>query len=78
MPNSSTGAAMTGATNDYKAQLRRSVDDATYKEIKGAALRILDTLPKNVPLGSLTAALMLAATAYAEGASQASRLITTK
>lgn len=75
MPNDSMKAAMAGATKDYKARLRAQVDDATYTEIERAAVKILGALPKDVRLGSLTAALMMAATAFAEGASQAERLI---
>ena len=65
----------TGATQQLKAQFRRQVDDATYRQIAQAAHDILGALPKKYPLGTLTAALMLAATAYAESAPHASKLI---
>lgn len=66
---------MSGATKEQKDRLHRSVDAPTYKQIQDTAVKVLDGLPKDVPLGTLTAALMLAATAFAEGASHAERLI---
>lgn len=66
---------MNGATQRWKANLRRNVDDDTFNTVCRTALQIINGLPKDVPLGSLTGALMLAATAFAEGASQAPRLI---
>lgn len=64
-----------GATQSMKVELQRQVDAATYGDITTAAHLILGSLPKKYPLGTLTAALMLAATAYAEGASHADALI---
>lgn len=68
-------ATMSGATQDYKRRLEAQVDAATFSDIKRNANQILKALPAGVPLGTLTAALMLAAVAFSEGASQADRLI---
>jgi hypothetical protein len=68
-------SAMKDATQDYKRRLRASVSDQDYQEIANASIQILRTLPPSVKLGNLAAALMLAATAFAEGGSQADRLI---
>lgn len=70
--------AMSGATQEYKAKLRASVDAATYRDVVRVALRLLEHLPKDAPLGTITAGLMFAATAYAEGASHAASLIAGK
>lgn len=67
-----------GATRDMKARLAQQVDEQTMKEIKRAAHEILASLPKSYPLGTLTAAIMLASTAYAEGAASAERLLETE
>jgi hypothetical protein len=67
-------AAMSGATQQYKQQMRLSVDAATFADIQAAATQILKQLPK-YPLGTTTAALMLAATAFAEGSTHAEQLI---
>lgn len=66
---------VTGATQQQKAQLREHVDADTYEAICATALRILDNLPTDVGLGTLTAALTLAATAYIESAPHAQVLI---
>lgn len=64
-----------GATQAYKAKLRALVDAGTVVDVQRTANQILEGLPKDMPLGTLTAALMLAATAYAEGATSARVLI---
>lgn len=69
---------MVGATQDYKRLLRKSLDTKTYEATSAHAVQILKSLPADVPLGTMTAALMLAATAFAEGASHAVRLIDDK
>lgn len=60
--------AMAGATADYKSRLRASTDDAGYDEVTGLAREILNTLPdlEGHHVGSMAAALMLAATSYGE------------
>jgi hypothetical protein len=55
--------------------LLTQVDERTYEDIYAASMRILDGLPSDVPLGNLTAALMLAAMAFGESAPQARHLI---
>lgn len=69
---------MTGATKDYKDRLAQSVSPEVYAAVCIAAVQILDGLPKDVPLGTLSGALMLAATAFAEGAGSAQALIDAK
>ena len=64
-----------GATQALKSHFRQQVDAATYQQIAQAAHDILGALPAKYPLGTLTAALMLAATAYAESAPNAARLV---
>lgn len=66
--------AMDGATAAYKRNLRGQVDRACFRRIAGLSNDILAKLPKNAALGEVTAALMLAATAYAEAAGNAHRL----
>ncbi len=67
---------MAGATKDYKARLRTSVDEDTYRAIERVAVAVIRQLPNDVQLGVVAAGLMFAATAFAEGASHADRLIT--
>jgi len=64
-----------GATQQMKAQLRAEVDPATYRAILHVAQQVLAQLPMHEPLGTLTAGLMLAATAQMEGAANATRLV---
>lgn len=63
------------ATQAYKADLRGQVDRACYRRISQIANDILAKLPKHEGLGDTAAALMLAATAFAESAGQAHRLL---
>lgn len=65
-------------TNNAKGYLRRLADHVSpdeYERIKRTALRILKGLPKDESLGTVTAALMLAAMFYAESAPTAATLI---
>lgn len=57
---------MAGETKKYRDQLRQQVDTATYDEITGLAQRILSALPATDRIGSLAAALQLAAISYSE------------
>lgn len=66
--------SMSGATAAYKLNLRTQVDRACYRRIVGLTNEILAKLPKTAALGEITAALMFAATAFAESAGQAQRL----
>lgn len=66
---------MKGATHAFRSDLQGKVDDPTYRAVVRTALTVLDNAPKDVPLGTLAAAMILAATAFAEGASQAKTLI---
>ena len=75
VPTTAFQRAMAGATKDYKAGLDAQVTPAVAKEIRLVAQRIIQGLPGDVPLGTLAAGLMLAATAYAEGASHADLVI---
>ncbi len=68
-------AAMKGATPRLKQVLQAKVDAATYQAIRAAALHVLDHLPAGLPLGTRVAALMLAATAYAESGANARAFI---
>ncbi len=69
---------MVGATASYKAHLQRNVTPAVFADVVRLSGQILESLPKDAPLGTLTAAVMLAATAFAENAAQARRLIETR
>lgn len=65
---------MSGATAAYKLNLRKQVDRACYRRIAVLTNDILAKLPKTAALGEVAAALMFAATAFAESAGQAQRL----
>ena len=71
----SLGAAMTGATQNYKRSLRSQVDRACYRRIAILTNEILQTLPRTAALGEVSAALMFAATAFAEAAGHAHRIV---
>lgn len=64
-----------GSTKRYRDQIRQAVSKETAKEIERISVRILQSLPNDERLGNLTAGLMLAATAFAEGAFEAQKLI---
>ena len=67
-------SAMKGATQEYKARLQASTDEATYDEVLGLAREILDAVvtarqgggASPYRVGSTSAALMLAATSFGE------------
>lgn len=67
-----------GETLRFKQVIRSNVDEATFREVVRTASRIIQRLPAGVKLGTTTAALMLAATAYAESAAAAKQLIESK
>jgi hypothetical protein len=67
--------AIGGATAAYKRNLRGQVDRACYRRIERIANDVLAKLPKSQGLGDVAAALMLAATAFAEAAGQAHRIV---
>jgi len=69
-------AGMKGATAEFRARITKVADDATEKEIIGFAQTIIRGLPETKRLGSLQAALMLAAHAFGEyGAAAAVALV---
>jgi hypothetical protein len=68
-------ASMRGATRDMKARLRQELTPDEYDAVRRAAAQILKDLPTGLPLGSTVAALFLAATSHAEGATHADKLL---
>jgi len=60
--------AAAGETAALKFRLKSTTEPRDYAEILRVAADIIRRLPPGVPLGNLTAALMLAGTAQMEGA----------
>jgi hypothetical protein len=62
-------------TKQFKAKLKAEVTEQVYNDVIRVAQHVLKTLPKDVPLGTLTAGLLLAGIAHSESAPFAKALI---